>query len=103
MLICIEERLQAQVTSLPIGFELRHGTQHFAHWFFFFVGVGAEVVLDAFGEYFIIYCLEHGYDKMLRTLGDSFESFIQNLDSLHTLLRMSYTKMEAPSFRSVSI
>ena len=65
-------------------------------------GVGADIVLDAFGEYFIIYCLEHGYDKMLRTLGDSFESFIQNLDSLHTLLRMSYTKMEAPSFRFVS-
>ncbi len=56
-------------------------------------------VLEVFGEYFLKYCLEHGYDKMLRTLGDNFETFIQNLDSLHALLAMSYKNMKAPSFR----
>ena len=56
-------------------------------------------VLEIFGEYFFQYCLQHGYDKMLRTLGDNFESFIQNLDSLHSLLAMSYKNIDAPSFR----
>ncbi len=36
---------------------------------------------------------------MLLTLGDSLETFIQNLDSLHALLAMSYKNLDAPSFR----
>ena len=58
-----------------------------------------ETVLEVFGEYFLKYCMEHGYDKMLRTLGNNFYTFIQNLDSLHALLAMSYTNINAPSFR----
>ena len=40
---------------------------------------------------------------MLRTLGSDFQSFIQNLDSLHALLAMSYTQLVAPSFRLVHV
>ena len=58
-----------------------------------------EVVLEVFGEYFLEYCLKHGYDKMLVTLGGNFETFIQNLDSLHALLQLSYKNIQAPSFR----
>ena len=58
-----------------------------------------DTVLTEFGRYFLIYCLEHGYDHMLRTLGGDIISFIQNLDSLHALLALSYTGIEAPSFR----
>ena len=65
----------------------------------FFTGIGAESVLEAFGDYFIKYVLENGYDTMLRTLGDTFESFIQNLDSLHSMLKLTYSKLSAPSFR----
>ncbi|XP_067947353.1 guanylate cyclase soluble subunit beta-2-like [Watersipora subatra] len=60
------------------------------------------VVLEVFGEYFLEYCLKHGYDKMLVTLGGDFETFIQNLDSLHALLQLSYKNIEAPSFRTVT-
>jgi len=56
-------------------------------------------VLEVFGEFFLTYCLRHGYDKMLRTLGGDFISFVQNLDSLHALLSMSYKNISAPSFR----
>jgi len=38
------------------------------------------VVLEVFGEYFLEYCLKHGYDKMLMTLGALQEhagSFLQ--------------------------
>ncbi|KAL5013480.1 hypothetical protein ScPMuIL_007750, partial [Solemya velum] len=58
-----------------------------------------STVLEIFGEYFLQYCLRHGYDKMLRTLGSDFKSFIQNLDSLHSLLALSYKNIDAPSFR----
>ena len=54
---------------------------------------------EYFGYYFVQYCLEHEYDKMLRTLGDNFVSFLQNLDSLHNMLALSYTNMTPPSFR----
>lgn len=62
-------------------------------------GLDMEVVLEVFGEYFLEYCLKHGYDKMLVTLGGNFETFIQNLDSLHALLQLSYKNIQAPSFR----
>ncbi|KAJ8301515.1 hypothetical protein KUTeg_020502 [Tegillarca granosa] len=62
-------------------------------------GAPLATVLEIFGEYFLQYCLRHGYDKMLRTLGEDFQAFIQNLDSLHALLAMSYKNIEAPSFR----
>ncbi len=65
-----------------------------------FADLPLTAVLEVFGEYFFKYCLEHGYDKMLLTLGDCFETFMENLDALHAYLAMSYKNMKAPSFRS---
>ncbi|XP_052101287.1 guanylate cyclase soluble subunit beta-2-like isoform X3 [Mytilus californianus] len=62
-------------------------------------GLPLADVLEVFGEYFLTYCMRHGYDKMLRTLGGDFISFVQNLDSLHALLSMTYKNISAPSFR----
>ena len=62
-------------------------------------GVDLPAVLEIFGDYFLQYCLRHGYDKMLKTLGGNFKSFIQNLDSLHALLALTYKNIVAPSFR----
>ncbi|XP_076448368.1 guanylate cyclase soluble subunit beta-2-like isoform X2 [Babylonia areolata] len=61
--------------------------------------VPVEGVLQVFGAFFLTYCLRHGYDKMLKTLGWDIASFIQNLDSLHSLLALSYKGILAPSFR----
>ncbi|XP_045165881.1 guanylate cyclase soluble subunit beta-2-like isoform X5 [Mercenaria mercenaria] len=63
------------------------------------LGVELPAVLEIFGDYFLQYCLRHGYDKMLKTLGGNFKSFIQNLDSLHALLALTYKNIVAPSFR----
>jgi len=52
--------------------------------------VKAEVVLKLFGEYFFEFCKRSGYDRMLRTLGGSLFEFIENLDSLHSYLALSY-------------
>lgn len=68
-----------------------------------FAELDMTVVLEVFGEYFLEYCLKHGYDKMLVTLGGDFETFIDNLDSLHALLQLSYKNIEAPSFRFQSM
>lgn len=57
-----------------------------------------EHVLDVFGEYFLKYAMSNGYDKMIRTLGNDFGSFVYNLDSLHTLLAMTYKEIRPPSF-----
>lgn len=59
-----------------------------------------NTVLEAFGDFFLKHCLQNGYDNMLRTLGRDMKSFIQNLDSLHALLTLTYDKLVAPSFRS---
>uniref|UniRef100_A0A8C8SLD2 guanylate cyclase n=1 Tax=Pelusios castaneus TaxID=367368 RepID=A0A8C8SLD2_9SAUR len=40
-----------------------------------------------------------GYDRMLRTLGGTLTEFIENLDTLHSYLALSYQEMNAPSFR----
>jgi len=60
-------------------------------------------VLEDFGEYFVQYCLRHGYDQLLKTLGKDFFSFIQNLDALHSYLARTYTKLRFPSFRFVKL
>ncbi len=62
-------------------------------------GLPLDTVLEVFGEFFFAYCYQHGYDKMLKTLGEDFETFIQNLDSLHALLALSYKSLVPPSFR----
>ncbi|XP_025108364.1 guanylate cyclase soluble subunit beta-2-like [Pomacea canaliculata] len=61
-----------------------------------------NTVLEAFGDFFLKHCLQNGYDNMLRTLGRDMKSFIQNLDSLHALLTLTYDKLVAPSFRCLS-
>ncbi|XP_076469689.1 guanylate cyclase soluble subunit beta-2-like [Babylonia areolata] len=63
------------------------------------LGVPQETVLKEFGTYFLTYCLKHGYDTMLLTLGQDLYSFINNLDSLHSMLSLSYRGLVAPSFR----
>ncbi|XP_063155748.1 guanylate cyclase soluble subunit beta-2-like [Candoia aspera] len=61
--------------------------------------VPEEAVLKLFGKYFFNFCKTSGYDKMLRTLGGNLMEFIENLDSLHSYLALSYQEMNAPSFR----
>ena len=62
-----------------------------------------EHILEVFGDYFLVYCLRHGYDDMLRTLGNDMAGFLQSLDSLHSLLALTYDNMSAPSFRWVDL
>ena len=57
--------------------------------------------LEDYGRYFIVYTTNQGYDKILRALGSDFHGFAKNIDSVHTLLNMSYGNFTPPIFRLV--
>lgn len=52
-----------------------------------------------FGEWFLDFCQEAGYDRILQVLGGTLRDFISNLDALHDHLASAYPGMRAPSFR----
>ena len=56
-------------------------------------------VLEEYGPYFIYYTMSIGYDRMLRSLGPDFGSFIDNLDNIHTMLEVCYADLRTPQFR----
>ncbi|XP_059146235.1 LOW QUALITY PROTEIN: guanylate cyclase soluble subunit beta-1-like [Physella acuta] len=63
------------------------------------LNVDAATVLQLFGKMFFEYCVESGYDKILKVLGATTTDFLQNLDALHDHLSTIYPGMRAPSFR----
>ncbi|XP_012946641.1 guanylate cyclase soluble subunit beta-1 [Aplysia californica] len=63
------------------------------------LNVDAATVLQLFGKMFFEYCVESGYDKILKVLGATTRDFLQNLDALHDHLSTIYPGMRAPSFR----
>ena len=67
--------------------------------YFCFVGLEVDVALESFGEHFFFYCVESGYDRLLRVLGGNLFDFLCNLDALHDHLGSIYPGMRAPSFR----
>lgn len=58
-----------------------------------------NAVLEVFGAYFLDYCVNSGYDRILRVLGRNLRDFLCNLDALHDHLASIYQGMMAPSFR----
>jgi len=68
---------------------------------YFILGLPIENVLEVFGQCWLTFCMDNGYEEMLRTLGADFTSFVQNLDALHAHLSRTYTKLLYPSFRFV--
>eukprot|EP00794_Sanderia_malayensis_P006990 gene6990-7775_t len=64
------------------------------------LGLSIDVVLEKFGEHFFKYCVESGYDRILRVLGRNLMEFLSNLDALHDHLASIYPGITAPSFRT---
>ena len=62
-------------------------------------GLDLNDVLEAFGAHFLDYCVQSGYDRILKVLGRNLRDFLCNLDALHDHLASIYPGMEAPSFR----
>ena len=55
--------------------------------------------MENYGEHFFKYCIECGYERLLRVLGRNIHEFLCNLDALHDHLSSIYPGMHAPSFR----
>lgn len=64
----------------------------------YFADIDIPSLLYTYGEYFYTYAYRRGYDKMMMTLGHDFQSFVDNLNFLHSLLALTYKGMKPPHF-----
>lgn len=62
------------------------------------LGLSADAVLEAFGEYWVSYTAKEGYGELLKLAGDTFPAFLQNLDNLHTRVGLMFPSLKPPTF-----
>ncbi|MEP1075093.1 heme NO-binding domain-containing protein [Leptolyngbya sp. PL-A3] len=67
------------------------------------LGMSAEEILQAFGEYWVTYTAEEGYGEMLAMAGDNLPEFLENLDNLHARVGLNFSNLKPPSFDSTSV
>ncbi len=58
----------------------------------------SNIILEAFGEYWILYTAEEGYGDLLNMAGNSFPEFLDNLDMLHFRINNIMPDLRAPQF-----
>jgi len=58
----------------------------------------AESVLEAFGEYWILYTAEEGYGELLESGGSSLREFLDNLNDMHGRVETVFPQMRLPQF-----
>ena len=57
-----------------------------------------QAILEAFGEYWVLYTSKKGYGEMLEMAGSTLPEFLMNLDELHTRLGVIMPHLQPPSF-----
>lgn len=62
------------------------------------LGAEASVVMEAFGEYWILYTADQGYGEMMDLAGDTLTDFLNNLDMLHQRVNHIMPNLVAPQF-----
>lgn len=63
------------------------------------LGVPAESILKAFGEYWVRSIANVQYGQIMRSSGVSFGDFLANLDHMHQRIRVAFPNYDPPSFR----
>lgn len=63
------------------------------------LGLTAEQILEAFGDYWTLYSAKEGYGELLKTAGGTLVEFLGNLDQLHARVGLSFPEFKPPSFR----
>jgi hypothetical protein len=58
----------------------------------------SSVIMEAFGEYWILFTAKEGYGEMLDLAGDSLAEFLNNLDMLHNRVNNIMPELVAPQF-----
>ncbi len=67
------------------------------------LGLTPEAVLEALGEYWVLYTGKQGYGEVLSMAGDTLPQFLQNLDGLHARVGLSFPNLKPPSFRCTDV
>ncbi len=57
-----------------------------------------ETVLEAFGEYWILYTAREGYGALIEAAGSSVEEFLRYLPNLHSRIKLTHPELTPPSF-----
>ncbi|CAF0856616.1 unnamed protein product [Rotaria sordida] len=57
-----------------------------------------DLYMQFFGESFVKFFTNYGYDKILRVAGRHFRDFLHSIDQLHDSTRFSFPKMKSPLF-----
>jgi hypothetical protein len=60
--------------------------------------VSADKLLEAFGEYWILYTARQGYGDLLGMGGRTFREFMLHLHDLHTHVGLAFPDLRPPSF-----
>ena len=60
--------------------------------------IPVEQLLEAFGEYWTQYTAREGYGDLMDISGASFSGFLDNLDSLHSRIALSFPELKPPAF-----
>ena len=62
------------------------------------LGADASYVMEAFGEYWILYTVNEGYGDMMNLSGDNLTEFLNNLDMLHQRVNSIMPNLVPPQF-----
>lgn len=62
------------------------------------LNISSNDVLEAFGEYWILYTADEGYGQLLNLSGSGFKEFLGNLNMLHDRITNIMPDLEPPKF-----
>ena len=60
----------------------------------------ANDILEAFGEYWILYTADQGYGNLMNLTGKTFVEFLGNLDMLHSRISNMMPELRPPMFKT---
>jgi hypothetical protein len=67
------------------------------------LGAGADDILKAFGEHWVLYTAQEGYGEMLDFTGATLVQFLQNLDLLHLRVKNMMPDLQPPRFECQNV
>lgn len=62
------------------------------------LGITLAELLESFGAYWLAFTALSGHDHLLDMAGSSLSEFLENLDTVHSVLVEGFPEMKAPTF-----
>jgi hypothetical protein len=63
------------------------------------LNISTTDVLEAFGQYWVLFTAAEGYEDLMAITGDNLPEFLQNLDNLHGRVGLSFPSLQMPIFQ----